>query len=108
VSEALGTAVEGIVHARWNVVKLSGLKDESEPLDFTYEVPTLEEAQAVLAALAVLAGERKANAAYALAELLSRRGLERPCEALVAWARKAYNTDYACPGGSERERQLSL
>ena len=47
---------------------------------------SLEEAQAILAALAVMAGERKGNAAYALAELLSRRGLERPCEALVAWA----------------------
>jgi hypothetical protein len=49
----------------------------------------LEEAQAVLAALALLAGDRKGNAAYALAELLSRRGLERPCETLVAWAREA-------------------
>jgi hypothetical protein len=49
----------------------------------------LEEAQAVLAALALLAGERKRNAAFALAELLSRRGLERPCERLVAWAREA-------------------
>ena len=26
---------------------------------------------------------------FALAELLSRRGLERPCETLVAWAREA-------------------
>ena len=50
---------------------------------------SLEEAQAVLAALALLASERKQNAAYALAELLSRRGLERPCETLVAWAREA-------------------
>jgi hypothetical protein len=50
---------------------------------------SLEEAQAVLAALVFLAGERKRNAAYALAELLSRRGLERPCQALVAWAREA-------------------
>jgi hypothetical protein len=49
---------------------------------------TLEEAQAVLAALVLLAGARKRNAAFALAELLSRRGLERPCEALVAWARE--------------------
>jgi hypothetical protein len=49
----------------------------------------LEEAQAVLAALLVLAGERKPNAALSLAELLSRRGLERPCETLVAWARTA-------------------
>jgi hypothetical protein len=48
---------------------------------------SLEEAQAVLAALVLLAGERKRNAAFALAELLSRRGLERPCETLVAWAR---------------------
>jgi hypothetical protein len=42
--------------------------------------------QAILAALVVMAGERKGNAAYAVAELLSRRGLERPCQALVAWA----------------------
>jgi hypothetical protein len=48
----------------------------------------LEEAQAVLAALVLLAGERKTNAAFALAELLSRRGLERPCERLVAWPRE--------------------
>jgi hypothetical protein len=27
--------------------------------------------------------------AFALAELLSRRGLERPCETLVAWTRDA-------------------
>ena len=50
---------------------------------------SLEEAQAILAALVVMAGERKGNAAFALADLLSRRGLERPCETLVAWARKA-------------------
>jgi hypothetical protein len=48
---------------------------------------SLEEAQAILAALVLMAGERKGNAAYALADLLSRRGLERPCETLVAWAR---------------------
>ena len=49
---------------------------------------SVEEAQAVLAALVLLAGERKRNAAFALAELLSRRGMERLCEALVAWARE--------------------
>ena len=49
---------------------------------------TLEEAQAILAALVVMAGERKENAAYALADLLSQRGLERPCETLVAWAQE--------------------
>jgi hypothetical protein len=32
--------------------------------------------------------QRKQKAAYALAELLSRRGLERPCETLVAWAQR--------------------
>jgi hypothetical protein len=46
-------------------------------------------AQAVLAALALLSGKRKQNAAFALAELLSRRGLERPREALAVWAREA-------------------
>jgi hypothetical protein len=50
---------------------------------------SLEEAQAILAALVVMAGERKGNAAFALADLLSRRGLERPCGTLVAWAREA-------------------
>jgi hypothetical protein len=50
---------------------------------------SLEEAQAILAALAVMAGDRRAKAAYALADLLSRRGLERSCETLVAWARDA-------------------
>ena len=50
---------------------------------------SLEEAQAILAALVVMAGKRKQNAAFALTELLSRRGLERPCETLVAWAREA-------------------
>ena len=29
------------------------------------------------------------EAPFALADLLSRRGLERPCETLVAWAREA-------------------
>jgi hypothetical protein len=52
-------------------------------------IVTLEEAQAVLAALVLLAGNRKQDAAFALAELLGRRGLERPCEALVAGARDA-------------------
>jgi hypothetical protein len=49
---------------------------------------SLEEAQATLAALVLLAGDRTSNA-FALADLLSRRGLERPCETLVAWARQA-------------------
>jgi hypothetical protein len=49
---------------------------------------SLEEAQAVLSALVLFTGERKRNAAYELADLLSRRGLERPCETLVAWARQ--------------------
>jgi hypothetical protein len=48
---------------------------------------SLEEAQAVLATLGALAGQRRCNAALALAELLSRRGLERACEVLVGWAR---------------------
>ena len=50
---------------------------------------SLEEAQATLGALVLMAGERKENAAFALADLLSRRGVERPCETLVAWAREA-------------------
>jgi hypothetical protein len=48
----------------------------------------LRESLAVLALLAAIPANRLA--AVALAELLSRRrGMERPCEALVAWAREA-------------------
>jgi hypothetical protein len=54
---------------------------------------SLEEARTVLGALVLLADERKRNAAFALAELLSRRGLERPCEILVAWAGKGEKTE---------------
>ena len=46
----------------------------------------LEEAQAVLAALAALRGRRQRQAASALAELISRRGLERAAEILVSWS----------------------
>jgi hypothetical protein len=49
---------------------------------------SLEEAQAILAALVLMACERTGNAAFALADLRSQRGLERPCETLVAWARR--------------------
>jgi hypothetical protein len=55
----------------------------------TMRLITVIMALAVVAALALLAGEHKGKAAFALAELLSRRGLERPCEALAAWAREA-------------------
>jgi hypothetical protein len=48
---------------------------------------SLKEAQATLAVLVLLAGQRKGNAAFVLADLLSGRGLERSCEALVAWTR---------------------
>jgi hypothetical protein len=50
---------------------------------------SLEEAQAILSALVLIASERKGNAAFALADLLSRRGLEHPCKPLVAWAQEA-------------------
>jgi hypothetical protein len=47
----------------------------------------IDEGQAVLATLAALAGDRRTSAALALAELISRRGLERASELLIAWAR---------------------
>jgi hypothetical protein len=48
----------------------------------------LDEGLAVLALLAVMQGPHSKPAASALAELLSRRrGHERACELLVAWAR---------------------
>jgi hypothetical protein len=39
--------------------------------------------------LVLLAADQKRNGAFALAEPLSRRGMERACETLVAWAREA-------------------
>jgi hypothetical protein len=59
---------------------------------FVYESKNvgMQESQAVLALLAAI--PVNSLAATALAELLSRRrGLERPCETLVAWARSAWN-----------------
>jgi hypothetical protein len=49
----------------------------------------IDEGLAVLATLGALRGPSSKVAASALAELLSRRGLERTCEVLVAWARAA-------------------
>ena len=40
----------------------------------------LDEAQAVLAALGALRGPRRQAAAYALSDLISRRGLRQACE----------------------------
>jgi hypothetical protein len=54
---------------------------------FVYDFPNVDyrESLAVLALLGAIPSNRLA--ALALAEVLSRRrGLERPCEALVAWA----------------------
>jgi hypothetical protein len=52
------------------------------------EVPDVgfEEAQAVLACLAGLAGRRPKAAAGALAELVARRELSRASEVLLRWA----------------------
>ena len=52
------------------------------------EVPDVgfEEAHAVLACLAGLAGRRPKAAAGALAEIIHRRGLERASEAVNRWA----------------------
>ena len=52
------------------------------------EVPDVgfEEAHAVLACLAGLAGRRPNAAAAVLGELVQRRGLERASEALLRWA----------------------
>jgi hypothetical protein len=101
VLEALSSASELEHVGLTEAIELCLLLRDKEPARYTQAAlrwharycreakVTFEEAQAVLAALALLAGGRKRNAAFALAELLSRRGLERPCEVLVAWARQA-------------------
>jgi hypothetical protein len=48
---------------------------------------SLEEAQATLAALVLMAGERKGNAGLRSRGSAQPAGLELPCETLVAWAR---------------------
>lgn len=53
---------------------------------------TLAEGQAVLAVLAILPVRRE-RAAHALSDLLYRRGLERACEALNAWANRVARPD---------------
>jgi hypothetical protein len=69
---------------------------------------SFEEAQAIPGCAGCHGTRGKGNAAYALADLLSRRGLERPCETLVAWAREAYNLqttdrDIACSAAALSE-----
>jgi hypothetical protein len=65
---------------------------ESDPRSSRHRSPPRrhpEEAQAILAALALLSTDRKRNATFALAELLGRRGSEWPCETPITWAREA-------------------
>jgi hypothetical protein len=54
------------------------------------EVPgvTIENSQAVLAALGAIGGENDRSAARALAEVLNGHGFERAGEALIRWARE--------------------
>jgi hypothetical protein len=49
----------------------------------------LDEAQAVLAALGALRSPRREAAAYALADLICRRGLEWAGETLIQWSQKS-------------------
>jgi hypothetical protein len=101
VTEALSAASEIQVVGLVEALELTLLLADREPLK--YERAALRwhvrfvreevgvdvrESQAVLALLGAIPKHR--TAAGALAELLSRRrGLERACEVLVAWAREA-------------------
>ena len=42
-----------------------------------------------MSCVAVVGRSESPDRRFALADLLGRRGLERPCETLVAWAREA-------------------
>lgn len=99
VTEALSSASELQHVGLSEALELCLLLVEKEPERFQraalrwhgrycreYRDVDLDEGQAVLATLGALAGQRRCNAALALAELLSRRGLERACEVLVGWA----------------------
>jgi hypothetical protein len=71
----------------WSTIRdgSSGLRWHAR---YCAEVPDVgfEEAHAVLACLAGLAGRRPKAAAAALGELVQRRGLERASEVLIRWA----------------------
>jgi hypothetical protein len=98
VTEALSAASEIQVIGLVEALELTLLLVDREPAKyeqaalrwharFMREVPSVEmrESQAILSLLALVPVSRLAAAA--LAELLSRRrGLERACEVLVAWA----------------------
>ena len=101
VTEALSAAAEIQVVGLVEALELTLLLADRDPAKyeraalrwharFMREVPKVEmrESQALLSLLALVPVTR--IAAAALAELLSRRrGLERACEILVAWARQA-------------------
>jgi hypothetical protein len=101
VTEALSAATEIQVVGLVEALELTLLLADRDPAKyeraalrwharFMREVPKVEmrESQALLSLLALVPVTR--IAAAALAELLSRRrGLERACEILVAWARQA-------------------
>jgi hypothetical protein len=101
VSEALSAASEIQVIGLVEALELTLLLADRDPAKyeraalrwharFMREVPNVEmrESQAILSLLALFPVSRLAAAA--LAELVSqRRGLERACEVLVAWARTA-------------------
>jgi len=98
--EALSAASELQVVALSEALELTLLMADKEPTKyeraalrwhsrFVREVPRVDmrESEAVLALLAAI--PRNRLAAGALAELLSRRGLEQVTEALVRWSRAA-------------------
>jgi hypothetical protein len=101
VTEALSAASELQFVGLAEALELTLLLAEGDPdkyeraavrwhVRFVYESKNvgIRESQAVLALLAAIPAN--SLAATALAELLSRRrGLERPCETLVAWAQSA-------------------
>jgi hypothetical protein len=101
VTEALSAATEIQVAGLVEALELTLLLADRDPAKyeraalrwharFMREVPKVEmrESQAILSLLALVPVSRLAAAA--LAELLARRrGLERACEVLVAWARGA-------------------
>jgi hypothetical protein len=101
VTEALSAASEIHVVGLVEALELTLLIADHDPgkyeraalrwhARFVREVPKVEmrESQAILSLLALVPVSRLA--ATALGELLSRRrGLERACEVLVAWAREA-------------------
>jgi hypothetical protein len=106
MDDGAGSRPRGSVCRIYRTIDREGIHRTKAYIDLVY---IMEQEAASLAALVLVAGQRKGNAAFALADLLSRRGLERPCKALVDAPSRLHRRDRRhCRGGHRRSHCLDL